>query len=121
PAAADLLHLCAFLAPDDMPRDVIRDGREHLPETMVAAVTDPLTFNDVIAALRRYSLLGVEHDALPVHRLVQAVARYRLGEEARAVWEAVAVRLVQRVFRFDERRCIRGLSVHATCRMRLLP
>src|SRR5262249_19775601 len=45
----------------------------------------------------------VEHDALRVHRLVQAVTRDRLGEEARAVWAAVAVRLVQRVFRFDER------------------
>ena len=102
PAAADLLHLCAFLAPDDIPCDLIRDGREHLPETMVAAVTDPLTFDEAIAALRRYSLLEVEHDALRVHRLVQAVARDRLGEEARAAWAAVAVRVVQRAFRFDE-------------------
>ena len=101
PAAADLLHLCAFLAPDDIPRDLIRDGREHLPETMVAAVTDLLTFDEAIAALRRYSLLEVEHDALRVHRLVQMVARDRLGEEARAAWAAVAVRLVQRAFRFD--------------------
>ncbi|MBT4735492.1 MAG: hypothetical protein HOO10_10910, partial [Candidatus Marinimicrobia bacterium] len=32
PAAADLLHLCAFLAPDDIPRVMITDGAEHLPE-----------------------------------------------------------------------------------------
>ena len=102
PAAADLLHLCAFLAPDDIPCDLIRDGHEHLPETMVAAVTDLLTFDEAIAALRRYSLLEVEHDALRVHRLVQAVARDRLGEEARAAWAAVAVRLVRRAYRFDQ-------------------
>ena len=102
PIAADFLHLCAFLAPDDIPCDLICDGREYLPETMTAAVTDPLTFNEAIAALRRYSLLEVEHDALRAHRRVQAVARDRLGEEARAAWAAVAVRLVQRAFRFDE-------------------
>ena len=102
PAAADLLHLCAFLAPDDIPCDLICDGHEHLPETMVAVVTDLLTFDEAIAALRRYSLLEVEHDALRVHRLVQAVARDRLGEEARAAWAAVAVRLVRRAYRFDQ-------------------
>ena len=96
PAAADLLHLCAFLAPDDMPCDLICDGREHLPETMVAAVTDLLTFDETIAALRRYSLLEVEHDTLRVHRLVQMVVRDRLGEESRAVWAALSIRLIQR-------------------------
>ena len=102
PAAADLLHLCAFLAPDDIPYDLIRDGRAHLPKTLAAAVTDPLTFDAAVAALRRYSLLEVENEALRVHRLVQAVARDRLGEEDRLAWAAVAVRLVQSAFQFDE-------------------
>jgi len=47
------------------------------------------------------SYTGVEHDALHVHRLVPAVAHDRLGEETRAARAAVAVRLVQRAFRFD--------------------
>jgi Tfp pilus assembly protein PilF len=37
---------------------------------MIAAMTDPLTFDEAIASLRRYSLLEVEHDTLRVHRLV---------------------------------------------------
>src|SRR5262249_6704593 len=79
-------------------------------------VIDTLAFDEVIAALRRYSLLEVEYDALRVHRLVQAVARDRLGEEARAVWAAVAVRLGQRAFRFNESE----VNTWPTC-ARLLP
>ena len=56
PAAGDLLHLCAFLAPDDIPIDLIRNGCAHLPEALAAAVAVSLTFDEAVAALRRYSL-----------------------------------------------------------------
>ena len=102
PPAVDLLYLWAFLAPTDIPNNLIQDGCGHLPETLATAVADPLTFNEAIAALRRYSLLEREGEAFSVHRLVQAVIHERLGEEARAGWAEVAIRLVDSAFLFDE-------------------
>ena len=62
---------------------------------------DPLACDDALAALRRYSLVEVREEALSVHRLVQAVARDRLAEDARRTWAEAAVRLVNGAFPFD--------------------
>ena len=100
-AAADLLTLCAFLAPDDIPLDVIRAGAEHLPERLGAAAKDDLAWDDTFAALRRYSLAEVRGDAFSVHRLVQAVARRRLDEDGHRVWAEAAVAVVNEPFPTD--------------------
>lgn len=94
PAAADLLNLCAFLAPDDIPKELLEQGAEHLPEPLAGAVQDPVAFNDALAVLRRYSLLEVAVDALAMHRLVQAVVRDRLNEEGKKQWAGAAVAMV---------------------------
>jgi hypothetical protein len=98
PAGVDLLHLCAFLAPDDIPRDLLCDGRQHLLEPLAAAVASPLAFDAALAALRRYSLLQVTEEAFAVHRLVQAVTRDRLPPDDRTTWAATAVRLMLGAF-----------------------
>jgi Tfp pilus assembly protein PilF len=61
-------------------------------------VADPLACDEVLAALRRFSLVEVSSDALAVHRLVQAIARDRLAEDARRTWVEAAVRLVDDAF-----------------------
>jgi len=101
PASADLLNLCAFLAPDDIPKSLLTDGAEHLPEHLASAVTDEMALNDAVAALKRYSLMTVGDDSLSVHRLVQAVARDRLSDEERKRWAEAAVRLVNKVFPYE--------------------
>src|SRR5690606_7613974 len=53
PAAADLLNLCAFFAPDDIPLDGMAAGKKFLTEPLASAVVDPLALNDAIATLRR--------------------------------------------------------------------
>jgi hypothetical protein len=50
PAATELLNLCAFLAPDDIPRALFYGGREHLPEPLAAAIADSI--GSCIRALR---------------------------------------------------------------------
>ena len=100
-AAADLLNLCAFLGPDDIPLDIIREGAEHLPERLAEAAGDDLAWDDAIAALRRYSLLELSGDGLTVHRLVQAVTQDRLSEEERREWAGAAVALVNGAFPGD--------------------
>jgi tetratricopeptide (TPR) repeat protein len=102
PAGAALLHLCAFFAPDDIPRDVITAGAEHLPEPLRAAVGDALAFDDAVSAIRRYSLIETSGEAtLSMHRLVQAVIRDRLGELGQKQWAEAAVKVVNAAFPFD--------------------
>ena len=83
PAAADLLNLFAFFAPDAIRREWIIAGAEHLPETLAAAVNDELAFDDIAAAFRRYSLVEVssEQNSFTAHRLVQTVIRARITNE----------------------------------------
>jgi tetratricopeptide (TPR) repeat protein len=101
PEAAALLNLCAFLAPDDIPRELVMEGAEGLPEPLAAASADPLALGEAIATLRRYSLLEVGGEGWSVHRLVQAVARDRLALRTKKRWAEAAVRLVDSSFPFD--------------------
>ena len=81
PAAADLLRLCAFFAPDDIPLQVIKDGAKYLPEPLASAVANPLAFDKSLAALRHYSLVERKAEFISVHRLVQAVTQHRMGKD----------------------------------------
>ena len=94
PAGAALLRLCAFLAPDDIPLDVIRDGAMHLPDPLSGACADEIDFEDSIGAALRYSLARRDGEALSVHRIVQAVTRDRLAEEERKNWAACAAKVL---------------------------
>ena len=94
PTGADLLRLCAFLAPDDIPKEIFIDGREWLPEPLSLAAADPLGVDQAVTVLRHYSLVNVDHGALSVHRLVQAVQRNEMTEKQRQYWVSTALRLV---------------------------
>jgi Tetratricopeptide repeat len=94
PAAGELLRLASFLAADDIPREGLAPGAEHLPPALAAAVSDPLVLDEAIAALRRCSLVEAQESTLSVHRLVQAVVRDRLSDEDYAMWAEAAVRVV---------------------------
>lgn len=116
-AAADLLNLCAFLGPDDIPLDIIRAGSKHLPERLAGAARDDLAWDEAIAALRRYSLVEVSDDALSLHRLVQAVTRDRLSAEDRREWAGAAVAVLNGAFPADIQT---GVDTWPLC-SRLLP
>jgi len=83
PAALDLLRLCAFLAPDDIPISMLQEAAEDLPRRLAKAAKDPLALGDVFEALRRYSLAEVRDDSLSLHRLLQAVVQDGLREHDR--------------------------------------
>ena len=63
PLAVSLLNLCAFLAPEAIPRRLLAEHHEALPEELGAAVAEPLILNRLVAALRRYSLVEVTGEA----------------------------------------------------------
>jgi len=98
PAAADLLNLCAFLAPDDIPLSLLPPGTKLLPEGLAQTVADELVFNKALAALKRFSFIERGEDSLSVHRLVQAVVRDRMDEEEQKTWAGAAAELVNEVF-----------------------
>src|SRR5205085_6090029 len=57
PAAADLLRLCAFLAPDAIPEELLTRGAAE-PSTVLGVVAaDPFKLNEALEVLRRYSLV----------------------------------------------------------------
>jgi hypothetical protein len=72
PAAEALLSLCAFLAPD-IPRELPREQPQVLPTELAQAVSDPLAYNGMLAAVSRYSLATVTPTTVSMHQLVQAV------------------------------------------------
>jgi tetratricopeptide (TPR) repeat protein len=101
PAAAALLNVCAFLAPDDIPITALREGTDGLPDLLAETVADELRFDQAIAVLRRYSLIERSDDGLFGHRLVQMVARDRLLDDERRVSAEAAVRVVNYSFPND--------------------
>ncbi|HEX9987019.1 MAG TPA: FxSxx-COOH system tetratricopeptide repeat protein [Chloroflexia bacterium] len=103
PDGVDLLKLCAFLGPDDIPSSLLSEGEQYLPARLGGIVGDELKMNKAIGALRLYSLIEVdiEKDSLSVHRLVQAVVRDGLEESESKIWAEAAVDVVDKGFLYD--------------------
>ena len=103
PAAAGLLRLLAFLAPEPVPLDLLFSDAQIADElaTGAAAVVrpllgDPVAAWDAIAALRRYSLVSPAGDGLVLmHRLVQAITRDQLSADTVDQWEQAVAALVE--------------------------
>jgi tetratricopeptide (TPR) repeat protein len=98
PAAAELLRLCAFFAPDAIPLKMLIDGADELPESLAATVCDTFLLDKAVMALRKYSLVEVENEKLTIHRLVQAVVRHALNKDAFKQWTGIAAHIVNASF-----------------------
>ncbi|HYV07935.1 MAG TPA: FxSxx-COOH system tetratricopeptide repeat protein, partial [Blastocatellia bacterium] len=98
PAAAELLRLCAFFAPDDIPIKMLIEGAKSVPKSLATTATDALLLDEAVISLRKYSLVDVENEKISIHRLVQAVIRHSMSEEAFKTWTEAAVRIVDSVF-----------------------
>jgi hypothetical protein len=102
PAAAELLCLLAFLAPEPAPLSLLFasgqvGGLQDLAVTGIRPLLDdPVAAGDAIVALRCYSLVAPAGGGLVlVHRLVQAVTRARLTAYTTAQWQGAAAALVE--------------------------
>jgi tetratricopeptide (TPR) repeat protein len=100
-AAHDLLSLCAFLAPDAIPRALLGKHAGVLPNLLHQAVRQPLAYNQAVGALGRYSLVTITADTLTVHRLVQTVVRASHTPQDQQQWAGAAVRLINVAFPDD--------------------
>jgi tetratricopeptide (TPR) repeat protein len=103
-AAADLLNLCAFFAPEDIPLDMIVAGAKYLPKSLKNAVLEPLELDTIVEVLGNYSLVEVDKHkrTMSVHRLVQAVVRDKLSPEERQGSIAAALQVVKSAFTYEK-------------------
>jgi tetratricopeptide (TPR) repeat protein len=87
-AAADLLRLCAFLAPDAIPLELILANASILGEDLQRALNDPIWRKKTIAKAARYSLLdaNTQSPTYDMHREVQAVMRDELDDQSQCLW-----------------------------------
>jgi tetratricopeptide (TPR) repeat protein len=110
PVAVELLNLFAFLAPDEIPRDILFEEKDktlrdfsfvevdNLPESLEHSFADPIELDDVLVVLGSYSMIKIKRNRLYVHRLVQAVTRDRLQEDEKKKWAKIAIQIMNNVF-----------------------
>ncbi len=100
PVAIELLKILAFLAPDAIPEELISAGAPDLGPFLQHVATDPFKLNLVIKELLKFSLIrrNTQAKTLTIHRLVQAVVRDGMDEDARRQRAERVVLAVNRVF-----------------------
>jgi nucleoside phosphorylase len=104
PAAAELLHLCTFLAPDRIPVELIKEGSTHWPPLLQQSAVDLYAYSQMIGELLNFSLVkrftdtDTDTDTLSIHRMVQTVQRDRMEVEAQKRWAERVVLAINDVF-----------------------
>jgi len=90
PKCADVLAFCSLLHPDAIPEELLHQGLG----------LDLFHFNEVIRALRSYSLIKryPEKRVLSLHRLVQAVIRDQMDRQTESQWTACVVQALNDAF-----------------------
>jgi hypothetical protein len=119
PAAVQLLELCALLAPDELPMQLLLSQPHLLPEPLATAAKDPLQRSEAVAALSTAGMLTrPAGEACRIHRLIQAVILGHLPQPDRNQHLAAAVKLMAELFPYhseqpDEWPKCAQLLVHA--------
>ena len=112
PSAAEVLSLCAFLAPDDIPRALLmRAMRERSGDA--TEPPDDLVLNEAVTVLCRYSLGDATSEVLSVHKLVQAVIRDKQSPDEKREWVDFAARIIASELRSTARPLWKQLLPHA--------
>jgi tetratricopeptide (TPR) repeat protein/nucleoside phosphorylase len=103
-AARQLFYICAYLAPDDIPLQLLIDGREALPEELAVVLgSTEAEQNNLILELSRYSLITPQHTSrgsmLSIHRLTQQVVRRELAAEPE--WLKSTIQVTSAGFKYE--------------------
>jgi hypothetical protein len=93
PGAVALLTLCAFMRPDQISKDDIKNHSQVMPEPLRTTASNTMVLHDAIAVLRAYSLIEATDQFVSIHRLVQLVVRDRLNASDYRQFHELADRL----------------------------
>jgi tetratricopeptide (TPR) repeat protein len=102
PGAVMLLEVCAFLGPEEIPREVLAAHLDPPAEELDAVTEDPFALDDAVAALRRFGLVKANEQVLTVHRLLQQVVRDGLDAATASNRTSTALRLLAKVFPVED-------------------
>ena len=100
PAATELVRLCAFLAPDELPLESLVRGLGPQPAALRKAVSSN-RLDEAIGVLWRLSLLERQSYGTWMHRGVQTATRAELPAVEQRTWSAAAVDALRRAFPAD--------------------
>jgi hypothetical protein len=84
PAALRMLQVCAFFAPEPIPRAMFANARGvSVTEDLDLALHDRLRLGEAIRDINRYALARIDHriNSIQMHRLVQAVLINQMSED----------------------------------------
>ncbi|HET9209350.1 MAG TPA: tetratricopeptide repeat protein [Thermoanaerobaculia bacterium] len=100
PAAAAILRLTAYLAPDPIPSKMFEEGSEIVGEAVgllceeAGKPVENSSIKEALAELGAYSMVTRKGESFTVHRMVQNALQTRIPEERRRDWIERALRLV---------------------------
>jgi len=99
-AAADMLRVCAFLAPDAIPEEIFASGAAEMGENLSPVVGGELNLVNVIGEAGRFSFIrrDAKGGRIEMHRLVQQVLRDEMTAEERRLWAERTVRGLNATF-----------------------
>jgi tetratricopeptide (TPR) repeat protein len=100
PGAVAVLEVCAFLGPEEVPRELFAEHLDPPAQGLDILAADPFALDDAVAALRRFGLVKANEQALTVHRLLQQVVRDQLDLATRNALLGIAVRLLDKALPF---------------------
>ena len=101
PALADLLRLCVFLAPDEIPGTLLSSCAPLLGKPLLKLAGNRTRWNAALEKLQKYGLIArdPELQAVAMQREVQAALLAMLSKEAQKLWAERVVRAVGSVSR----------------------
>ncbi|HEU5375789.1 MAG TPA: TIR domain-containing protein [Ktedonobacteraceae bacterium] len=120
PAAIELLHLCAFLAPHGIPYDLFTKGAPLLGPTLGPVAASPLALDRAIALLRKHSLVKNEVDRetdisrLIIHPVLQEVLRNSMDAQTWRLWAERTIQIVTQAGSLVEGSIMQAHLRHAT-------
>jgi tetratricopeptide (TPR) repeat protein len=99
--AADLLRLCAFLAPDAIPEELLLQGIARFGDASeTGASWDQFKLYEALGVLLKFSLVRREENTrvLSIHRLVQTVLRDSMDQETQHARAERTIQTINAIF-----------------------
>jgi tetratricopeptide (TPR) repeat protein len=99
-AAADILRVCAYLAPDAIPEEIFSSGAVHLGDNLATMAGGGINLVRAIGEAGRFSLIrrNAKSGTIQMHRLVQHVLKDEMSVEMRRLWAERVVRGLDATF-----------------------
>ena len=101
PVAAQLLTLCGFFSPDEIPLSMIENSADVLPPELAYGLLDVQARGEALNLLERFSLAKTAEGIISIHGVIAAMAQDRLLPADRMNWATLALRLASAGFSFD--------------------